>query len=367
MIGLALSGGGSRAIAFHLGCLRALHDLGVLDDVAVLLTISGGSVVGAYYAYTPEKSFAEFDADIRRILRNGFHRKLVRGALAPWNLLGSLGNLSASALQASLGRVFGGRPMPRRFPSRTELFREVLRSEVFGDLRMTSPRRNNMEAVIGACELRTGLAFRFANKAAGGWRYGQVVNGDIDLALAVTASAAYPLFLPALDRTWKFQKKGIEAEHRVLLTDGGVYDNLGVPVLEPTRSGEFSLHSFRCDHLIVCSAGQGQESGALLPIRFFDRIRKSFDVVHRRVQDSTMQRLHYLKEGRSLKGFALPYLGQQDDRLPYKPPDLVPRAAVVGYPTDFASMPEEWIDRLSSRGDQLTRLLVPHYLSEICR
>ena len=40
-IGLALSGGGSRAIAFHLGCLRALHDLGVLEKVGVISTVSG--------------------------------------------------------------------------------------------------------------------------------------------------------------------------------------------------------------------------------------------------------------------------------------------------------------------------------------
>ena len=36
-IGLALSGGGSRAIAFHLGCLRALNQLGLLDRVSVAL------------------------------------------------------------------------------------------------------------------------------------------------------------------------------------------------------------------------------------------------------------------------------------------------------------------------------------------
>jgi NTE family protein len=46
-IALALSGGGARAMAFHLGCLRALHDLGILDRVRVLLTVSGGSVIGA--------------------------------------------------------------------------------------------------------------------------------------------------------------------------------------------------------------------------------------------------------------------------------------------------------------------------------
>ena len=51
-IGIALSGGGSRAIAFHLGCLRALHDQGILDQVKILSTVSGGSVIGALYTLT---------------------------------------------------------------------------------------------------------------------------------------------------------------------------------------------------------------------------------------------------------------------------------------------------------------------------
>lgn len=60
-IGLALSGGGSRAIAFHLGCLRALRRLGLLDQVVVLSTVSGGSVIGAcFHAYHGE--FTSFEA-----------------------------------------------------------------------------------------------------------------------------------------------------------------------------------------------------------------------------------------------------------------------------------------------------------------
>jgi Patatin-like phospholipase len=47
-IGLALSGGGSRAIAFHLGCLRALHDLGILPQVKVLSTVSGGALSAVF-------------------------------------------------------------------------------------------------------------------------------------------------------------------------------------------------------------------------------------------------------------------------------------------------------------------------------
>ena len=78
-----------------------------------------------------------------------------------------------------------------------------------------------------------------------------------------------------------------------------------------------------------------------------------------------MRRLHQLKEGGLIKGFALPYLGQQDERLPRKPGSLAPRGEVVNYPTNFAPMEEEWIDKLSARGEQLTRVLVSIYLSDL--
>ena len=78
-IGLALSGGGSRAIAFHLGCLRALHDLGILGRVKVLSTVSGGSVIGALYAAT-DAPFPEFEDRVRTLLLRGLFRPAVRTA-----------------------------------------------------------------------------------------------------------------------------------------------------------------------------------------------------------------------------------------------------------------------------------------------
>src|SRR4051812_500802 len=48
-LGLALSGGGYRAAAFHLGTMRALNRLGLLKKVDVFSTVSGGSIVGADY------------------------------------------------------------------------------------------------------------------------------------------------------------------------------------------------------------------------------------------------------------------------------------------------------------------------------
>lgn len=48
-IGLALSGGGYRAAAYHLGTLRALYKLGLLNKIDTISSVSGGSIVSAYY------------------------------------------------------------------------------------------------------------------------------------------------------------------------------------------------------------------------------------------------------------------------------------------------------------------------------
>lgn len=365
MIGLALSGGGSRAIAFHLGCLRALNDVGILDRVGVLSTISGGSVIGAHFAYSPNKTFAEFDLDICRLLRRGFHRSIALELAKPANMIHCGANMAATTLCSLLSRVNETVPTPCRYPSRTDMFHRVLQRDVFSGLRMSSPRRGNIDTVIGACELRKGLAFRFSNTKSGDWRHGAMVNGDVEVGFAVAASAAYPVFLPAFDRIWRFRKDGMESDHRILLTDGGVYDNLGLQVLEPGRDSRVSLHTFPCEYLIVCNAGQGQEAGIGLPVGFLARVARAFEVVHRRVQDSTMRRLHQMKQARLIKGFVLPYLGQQDDSLPWKPANLVPRVEVASYPTDFAPMSDDWIEKLSRRGEELTRALVSYYIPEI--
>lgn len=365
MIGLALSGGGSRAIAFHLGCLRALNDLGLLDKVGVLSTISGGSVIGAYYAYTPQKSFREFDADICRFLRNGFQKSILMEMAKPGNLILSVVSLVASNVDMLSSKLLDKEHSIPQYPTLTDMLYKVLKRDLFSGLKMSSARRNNIDVVIGACELITGSAFRFGNDKSGDWRHGAMANWDVDLALAVSASAAYPILLPAFDRKWKFMKNGKDAYHRVLITDGGVYDNLGMQVLEPGRNPNVSIHSFPCNYLIICNAGHGQDAGSKMSSGFLPRVSRSFEIVHRRVQDSAMHRLHQLKQAGQIKGFAMPYLGQQDTLLPWPTTNLVPRSDVVNYPTDFAPMSNEWIEKLAGRGEQLTRGLVDYYLSEI--
>lgn len=365
MIGLALSGGGSRAMAFHLGCLRALDDLGLLAKVRVISSISGGSVIGAYYAYTPKKSFNDFDSDICRFLRAGFEGAVFKEWLEPENCIPSVFNYALLTVESFFASLNGEEATLRRYPSRTDVLHKVLQKKLFPGLTMKSPTRRDVNIVVGACELRTGTAFRFGNEVSGGWRQGEIVDENVDVGFAVAASAAYPLFLPALDRTWKFKDSAGVAEKRVLLTDGGVYDNLGTQVLEPGRNAGVSIHTFPCTHLIVCNAGRGQDEGQAMPLRGFSRVAKSFEVVHRRVGDGSMKHLHELRRSGQIEGFVMPYLGQMDHSLPWKMRGMVSRKEVMRYPTDFSAMSDEWIDKLSRRGDELTRGLVAHYLSDL--
>lgn len=55
-IGLALSGGGYRAAAYHIGTLRALQKLKILDKVDVISSVSGGSIISAYYLLQLKKT-----------------------------------------------------------------------------------------------------------------------------------------------------------------------------------------------------------------------------------------------------------------------------------------------------------------------
>ncbi|RYY52705.1 MAG: patatin-like phospholipase family protein [Chitinophagaceae bacterium] len=76
-IGLSLSGGGYRATAFHLGTLRKLQSLGILQKVDVISTISGGSITGAYYALHKD-DFDYFSSSLYdKLLHNNVISKVI--------------------------------------------------------------------------------------------------------------------------------------------------------------------------------------------------------------------------------------------------------------------------------------------------
>jgi NTE family protein len=384
-IGLALSGGGSRAIAFHLGCLRALHRLGLLDRVAVLSTVSGGSVIGAYF-HAHKGDFPSFEAKIHDVLAQGLVKPMCRKlfSLLGIKVVGAFIMIGLTALCAALIKTllrtislitprcllthferFEIRSPLHRFASRTTLLEAAL-----DDLLFKRASLNDLPAqphlVINATELRTGSAFRFGTLESGSWRWGKLHRNDASVAHAVAASAAYPLFLPAFDETLTFDKNGELKDARVVLTDGGIYDNLGLGCLWPDRSEKVSLNVISVDTIICCSAGYGLRQEP--PSQFIlARMLSVFSTVFDRAQNASMHRLHEAKRSGQIKSFILPYLGQLDRELPNPPANLVRREEAHAYPTDFSAMPHKWIECLSSRGEQLTLCLARAYIPDLIR
>ncbi|MCY3688410.1 MAG: ThiF family adenylyltransferase [Gammaproteobacteria bacterium] len=382
LIGLSLSGGGSRAVAFHLGTLRALEDLKLLDEVEVISAVSGGSVLTGLLGYT-QAPFANIDLNTVHFLRRGL---LVPGCvklLNPLNLLRLVCNVTFVGLPTllvdllawSAGRVSSLSPRLRRacnyasrcsWPFRrryslTHVLADVI-VDVVGAHQCDATTRQGKSIVFNACDLSTGTAFRMSNQCFGTYRRGWAPAGELRVADAIMASAAYPPAFPPFDWKRPFELNGKTDTHRVIVTDGGVFENLGVTVMEPGRNPQISAISYDVETIIVSDAGTGQFTGETFPSSWPNRIAQVFSSVTRKVQDATKQRLHdHAKAGR-IEGFVYVSLGQIDSRVRLKPANWVGRNEVIRYPTDFSAMSEDDIRCLTARGEAITRALVTQYL-----
>jgi NTE family protein len=340
------------------------------------------------YGYS-QGSFAEFDKSVVALLERGIQSDIARKLANPATAARTAGTIAlagTAAAAADIARLaldsasstFGLRsrelirftkkiqPPLRRWGSVTVAFEAALQDRLFGSMPITASRRGDFEIILNACELRSGSAFRFGSRESGCWRYGVIDGNAVELAHAVAASAAYPAFLPALDEVITFtDRHGVKRERRVLLTDGGVYDNLGVTCLEPGSAGEIGYNRFTPEYIICCDAGQGIFQDFPVPYLWGARMARAFESVFRKAQNATQNRLHLLAATDQLRGFVLAYLGQIDDRVPYAPYDLVRREEVFEYPTDFGAMRAEDIDRLAKRGEQLARALIAYYCPKL--
>ena len=363
IIGLALSGGGSRAIAFHLGCLRARHDRRLLGDVSVISAVSGGSVIAAMYAYGDD-DFEEFDRMVVSLLRDGLDVQIAKEFFMSMAVLREAFNYLVGVPSRLIARLAWSGPFIERWPGRTASFIKVLQTRLFSDLKISAPRRDDIDLVFNATEMTTGTAFRFGTKESGCWRFGKVRGNDVAVAQAVAASAAHPAFLPSIVTDFAFEHDETVEKRRVVLSDGGIYDNLGVTCMAPDRDPEYSTNIFQPDYIICCNAGYGMFEGTSAPFYLLGRLKRTSDTLMRRMQDSVMKDLHQFKQAGQIKGFVLSYLGQQDDKLPFFWPEMV-RREEVDYPTDFRPMRDVDIVRLSARGEHLTRLLIEYYCPEL--
>lgn len=350
-IGLAFSGGGFRATAFGLGALRALNDRGVLPDVRVVSGISGGSLLTAMWAYGPTH-FAEFDASVITMLHTNLQHELLRRCIHP--------RLVASNTRSVALALSPGQPKRDRTSTGTEALVAALRARTFGTKLMSEVTHPNLNTIISATDLATGNAIRFGNTISSCSPHGTIAE-PVTVAEATAASAAFPALLPQLNRSYTFTRSdGTTHRETMLMTDGGVYDNLALSPILPGRSSQHTSHVHDLDHIIVVDAGGGRITKRA-PNFMTGRLTRSFEIAHTRSQDGMRALVHEHRSAGRLKGLTYTYLGMPDKRLPVPVPDLVPHAAVKDYPTNFSPVPADKLDLLTTRAEQLTRALIDLY------
>lgn len=241
---LCLSGGGFRAVLFHLGAVRRLDELGVLARLRTISGVSGGSVVANLLAH-PDLSWPEVphEPDEPRWpgSRVGGLEELVAGPVR--RLTGR--NLRTPALASRLGPRGWGRP-----DSSVRGLAEQLVSVVpwwATDLREST--RSGPSILTSATEIGYGVPWVFADARTapprgrvGDHRLGYAAPPPgLRVADAVAASSAYPPFFAPWEidgRTLGLRggvpdpEEPVEVTERILrrvqLVDGGVYDNLAV-------------------------------------------------------------------------------------------------------------------------------------------
>jgi NTE family protein len=218
-LALCLSGGGYRAMVFHLGALWRLNELGYLPKLSRISSVSGGSIAAGVLANRwPDLQFDDSGVatNFKETVGHDLH-KVAGKTIDIWAVLTgivwfrSVGNRVAHAYKRHL---FGKKQL-RDLPAHPRF-------------------------IFNATNLQSGSLWRFSQPYMADYRVGQVKLPDIPLAVAVAASSAFPPFLSPV--TLKLADGAVvgfddapQAElgrppftRKVVLSDGGVYDNLGL-------------------------------------------------------------------------------------------------------------------------------------------
>lgn len=210
-IGMSLSGGGYRAMLYHLGTLVRLHELDQLRRLNRISSVSGGSITAGVLALrwsmiNSRQDLFDYVVDpIRALADKTIDRSsILRGVI----LRGSAANYIADQYN-----------------------RHLFKGATLQDI-PASPR-----FVINATSLETGVLWRFSQPYMRDYKVGSIEKPTLRLADAVAASSAFPPFLSPFrlkvaPAQFTIRETGVPDEflRDIALTDGGVYDNYG---LEP--------------------------------------------------------------------------------------------------------------------------------------
>ena len=217
---LCLSGGGYRAMVFHLGALWRLNETGLLKKLNRVSSVSGGSTTAGMLGlqwtkliFNPQGTATNlFDLVINPVL-----------------------GLADHTLDA--GSIVGGILNP--FKSISDEIADSYRSHLYGHATLQDLPSDNQgpRFVINATNVQTKVLWRFSKPYMGDYRVGLIKNPTLQLAVAVGASSAFPPVLSPVkikvhpqdfdpQSAGDLQKPPYNTD--IVLSDGGVYDNLGL-------------------------------------------------------------------------------------------------------------------------------------------
>lgn len=273
-IALCLSGGGFRATLFHAGSLQRLNELGILSKITTICSVSGGSITNGVLATRWRELKATEDSGVLAGFREliaeplyAFCRQDLRTQVLLWDRINPI----------------NWPELLHRDKSVTDRLAAAYASELdlgvgLGSL-PTSPAAP--EFVFLATNLQNGGPWEFRRDRMGDWYTGFTAPGETSVAQAVAASSSYPVVFPPLHLTFdppaafrgghgKASESSLIAN--VTLTDGGVYDNLGV---EPVRAG--------FDFVLVSDGGHPLIDEELPNLAPFARVTRSLDIINNQV------------------------------------------------------------------------------------
>lgn len=262
---LCLSGGGYRAMLFHLGSFWRLNELGYLPRLDRISSVSGGSITAAQLALAwPSLTFSQ----------DGVATNFAEKVAKPIRTLAST--------TIDQGSILGGILQPGSTISDKVI--AAYKKHLFGKASLQSlpvPASGVPRFVFNASSVQTGALVRFSRDYVADYRVGRILDpralAKISLAEAVAASSAFPPFLSPMvldvnpkdfEPTQGADLRRRPYTSRMVLTDGGVYDNLGLETVwknyrtvlvsdgggkmdaEPAPKRDWARHMFRVFNLI---------------------------------------------------------------------------------------------------------------------
>ncbi|MBK8095585.1 MAG: patatin-like phospholipase family protein [Planctomycetes bacterium] len=299
-IGLAFSGGGFRATLFHLGVVQAFRDAQLLSTVRVISSVSGGSVLAAHmvlnwgrYCGTDEE-FRSVSAELLEFVRSNPRATVV--AHAP---LASMLHAACSLLRF-LRFERGAGALERRWPT-TNIHRmaalydnALFRKKTLADLDPTIELRAQLRRPhlrILTCNLtKIGANSYFDYQGY----HADITPGDpaapcslLKIGVAVAASSAFPLLFEPLQVTPDYLsvRRDDMAPTYQVLTDGGVFDNLGLHrLLEDDRV--LASKGLPLRQIVVSNAGGALDLDDRSSFRrFVGRLARVSEVLYKQVAE----------------------------------------------------------------------------------